>query len=105
MNKNMEIHTSQKQQTFQDGQEWYCNLCKEKYVPTGGRQKYCLRCQKVKAKEYKSRYNKKHYRLQKLIKALENQLRALDTKPGDNVQVSIENDRFIVTRLPNPQPK
>ena len=101
----MEIHTSQKQQTFQEGQEWYCNLCKEKYVPTGGRQKYCLRCQKVKAKEYKSRYNKKHYRREKIWKALKNQLRALNIKPGDNFQVRLENDRFIVTRLPNPQPK
>ena len=98
----MGTHTSQEQQTFQ---EWYCNLCKEKYVPTGSRQKYCLRCQKVKVKENKRRYNKRRYRREKIWNALENQLRALDTKPGDNVQVSIENDRFIVTRLPNPQPK
>src|SRR2546421_8550460 len=101
----MEIHTSQKQRTFQEGQEWYCNLCKEKYVPATGAQKYCLRCQKVKRKEYNSLYNKRRYRREKIWKALKNQLRALNIKPGDNFQVRLENDRFIVTRLPNPQPK
>ena len=101
----MGIHTSLKQQTFQEGQEWYCNLCKEKYVPTSGAQKYCLQCQKVKRKESLRRYNKKHYRSEKLRIALEYQLRGLDIKPGDTIQVRLENDRFIVSRLPNPQPK
>jgi hypothetical protein len=98
----MGTHTSQEQQTFQ---EWYCNLCKEKYVPTGSRQKYCLRCQKVKVKENKRRYNKRRYRREKIWNALENQLRALGIKPGDGFQVRLENDRFIVTRLSTSQPK
>ena len=102
ISKNMWIHTSQKQETFQ---ERYCNLCNEKYVPTGGTQKYCLRCKKVKRKETISRYKKRRYRGEKLRIALENQLRALDTKPGDRVQVSIENNKVIVTRLPSLQPK
>lgn len=93
----MEIHSSQKQPTFQ---ERNCNFCKEKYLPSGGGQKYCLRCQKVKRKESINKYKRKYYKRKKLEIALDNQLRALDTKPGDNIQVSIENGKIIVTRLP-----
>src|SRR5438046_1848289 len=95
-------------------QERCCHLCNEHYVPTGGRQKYCVRCrQKVMLKEYaRSNYKRRVKRRrdkemldrrEKLRIALEHLLPAFDTKPGETVQVCIENGKINVTRLPSSQ--
>ena len=97
----MGIHTIHTKKTFT---EWICNLCNEKYVPTGGSQKYCKQCQKVMLKEYERRNAKRKRRRKKIRNALENLIRALDIKPDDNFQVRVENGRITFTSLPPQQP-